>query len=91
MYIFLLNLALAGYVLWEQVRKEPFSRRFDVCIYGMIGLFLVLRFGLGADTASYAYAFAYVHSFTSFLERHVLRNPGFNAFLYIAKWMTGGR
>lgn len=91
MYIFLLNLALAGYVLWEQVRKEPFSRRFDVCIYGVICLFLVLRFGLGADTASYAYAFAYVHSFTSFLERHVLRNPGFNAFLYIAKWMTGGR
>ena len=46
MYIFLLNLALAGYVLWEQVRKEPFSRRFDVCIYGVICLFLVLRFGL---------------------------------------------
>ena len=91
MYIFLWNVALAVYVLWEQVKKKPLSRSFAVFLYVLLSLLMVFRFGLGADTSSYVYAFEYVHSLTSFLERHVLRNPGFSVFLYLIKWLTGGR
>ncbi len=91
MYIFLVNAALAVYLLWEQVRKKPLSKSFAVFLYVLLAVALMIRFGLGADISSYQYAFEYVHSLGSFTERHVLRNPGFSIFLYVVKGLTGER
>lgn len=89
MYVMLIYLLLAIYLLAKLQKKVYIPKSVDYAIVGLLALVFLFRYNLGIDFNIYYGTFRDITSpFGDAMHFHMLRNVGFNCIVYLCKLFT---